>query len=52
MFSESSENEIVSCRADLRLSRGGGVADFQNFFEIIVDFFRSSKVNFRALPKH
>ena len=38
--------------ADLGVSRGGG-ADFQKIFrKIDRPFFRSTKVNFRALPKH
>ena len=39
--------------ADLGFSRGGGGADFQKIFENFVDlFFRSTKLIFRALPKH
>ena len=38
--------------ADLGFSRGG--ADLQKIFEKFVDlmFFRPTKLNFRALPKH
>ena len=39
--------------ADLGFSRGGG-ADFQKIFQNFDDlfFFRSTKLIFRALPKH
>ena len=41
----------VRSGADLGFSRGG--ADFQKIFENFVDlFFRSTKLIFRALPKH
>ena len=40
--------------ADLGFSRGGGGADFQKVFENFDDLFflRSTKLIFRALPKH
>ena len=41
--------------ADLGFSRGGGGADFQKIFQNFDDlffFFRSTKLIFRALPKH
>ena len=37
---------------NLELSRGGGFSKNLNFFESYGDFFRSTKLIVRALPKH